>query len=155
MNDLVLVKDKETLKTIDIIVEKTTAEEKQQLLILLDTLLEIRERDITRHQKIKETLKLFKQSKAALPLLKHIKPLIWDNRSLAWKAGITLTAGVAAFMPGNAGIAALGGAIGVPLWVVIGGGYAFAALAAEKIRTALRSNRKGDIVDVAYSVINE
>jgi hypothetical protein len=54
---------------------------------------------------------------------KELKRVGWDKRS--WKARLGMGAVIATLMTvGNAGagIAALGTAIGVPLWIVIGAG---------------------------------
>jgi len=45
-----------------------------------------------------------------------------------------------AFSGKGAGIAALGGAIGVPLWVVLGAGGAFAGVLIEEIQRSLPSD---------------
>ncbi|KAA2283704.1 hypothetical protein [Arenimonas fontis] len=57
---------------------------------------------------------------------KALKELGWDNRGLPGRLGIsTAIATVVIFGGQGAGIAALGTAIGVPLWVVFGAGAAF------------------------------
>lgn len=152
MNNLMTKKDADYLKTAEIIMNKTNDEEKRHLLSALDSLLEIRKLPVSKAQKIKETFKLFKNSKSALPIIKNIKALTWDNRSIFTKIGIGSTIAVAMVFPGNAGLAAFGTAIGVPLWVVVGSGYTFASLLAEKLRTYL-SNRKV-VEDVIYQVID-
>lgn len=69
--------------------------------------------------------KLAKASKLAFESLKSVA---WEDRGLVARAGI-VSAVVAAVLFGGqgAGIAALGTAIGVPLWVVFGAGGAFIA----------------------------
>jgi len=155
MNYLITQKNAEYLKTADIIMDKTNDEEKRHLLDLIDSLLAIRNLPISKTLKIKQTLKLFKKSKSALPLVKNIKALVWDNRSIFTKIGVGATVGVAMFMPGNAGIAAFGTAIGVPIWVVVGSGYAFASLLAEKLRAYLANKKGSTIEDAIYTVIND
>lgn len=55
-----------------------------------------------------------------------VKDLAWDNRGLPARMGISAAILAAiAFGGQGAGIAALGTAIGVPLWVVFGAGAAF------------------------------
>lgn len=57
---------------------------------------------------------------------KALKELGWDNRGLSGRLGIaTAIATAVIFGSQGAGIAALGTAIGVPLWVVFGAGAAF------------------------------
>ncbi len=51
------------------------------------------------------------------------KRLLWDDRNWAARLGLAGMAGAAALTGGQwAGIAALGGAIGVPLWMLTGAG---------------------------------
>ncbi len=65
---------------------------------------------------------------------KALKELGWDNRGLSGRLGIaTAVATVVAFGGQGAGIAALGTAIGVPLWVVFGAGAAFLGVLYEEI----------------------
>lgn len=155
MTALVPYKHNEAIKTIDLIIENTTIEEKRLLLDLLDSLIEIRRMEISKREKIKRTIMLFKKSKSALPLLKNIKPFLWDNRGWGWKTTLVLTIAVATLVPGNAGIAAMGTAIGVPLWVVIGGGYGLATIGAEKLRSIVCSTKKSDIIDATFTVMGE
>lgn len=57
---------------------------------------------------------------------KALKELGWDNRGLPGRLGISTAIATAVIFGGQgAGIAALGSAIGVPLWVVFGAGAAF------------------------------
>ena len=63
-----------------------------------------------------------------------IKEAGWDNRSATARFGLGGAAvGLALFGSQGAGIAALGTAIGVPLWVVLGGGAAFANWLVEEL----------------------
>jgi hypothetical protein len=94
-------------------------------------ILEVREEDISAIQKAKRAVALTLSSKIILPAVKtiarHTKKYGWDDRSSTQRLGMgAAAAGVALFGGANAGIAALGGAIGVPLWVVLGGGAMFA-----------------------------
>ncbi|HEU0277125.1 MAG TPA: hypothetical protein VFQ95_04830 [Rhodanobacteraceae bacterium] len=75
-----------------------------------------------------------KTKEAAALLAKSLKALAWDNRGLA--APLTLAGalvGVVFFGGQGAGIAALGSAIGVPLWVVFGAGGAFLGVLYEEV----------------------
>ena len=61
-------------------------------------------------------------------ILTEIKRHAWDERGTKGRAGIASSvAALAVFGSQGAGIAALGGAIGVPLWLVFGAGGAFLA----------------------------
>jgi hypothetical protein len=63
----------------------------------------------------------------------------WDERSKVQRMGIGgIAAGLALFGGANAGIAALGTAIAVPLWVVTGSGAAFAGVLIEEVKRRQR-----------------
>lgn len=70
----------------------------------------------------------------------------WDERSWMARLGLPgILIGAVVFGGEGAGIAAFGGAIGVPLWIVLGGGGAFAGRLLEEInRTVNRRNGKND-----------
>jgi hypothetical protein len=63
----------------------------------------------------------------------EIKRVGWDERGLPERIALSAAATAAAliFSGQGAGIAALGGAIGVPLWVVFGAGGAFIGVLSE------------------------
>ena len=64
-----------------------------------------------------------------------IKEMGWDKRSRSARFGMAGAAvGLALFGGHGAGIAALGTAIGVPLWVVLGAGSAFASGLVEELK---------------------
>jgi hypothetical protein len=87
------------------------------------------------------------------PLLKSISKQIkrhgWDNRSASQRLGIGVAGtAFALFGPANAGIAALGSAVAVPLWVVFGAGAMFARHLYEEL------GRQGeDETSVTYTVV--
>ena len=94
-------------------------------------LLRIRESGLSAYAKGKQAVSLTASSKVMLPALKIVarqsKAHGWDKRSPAQRVGMGAAAtGIALFGGANAGIAALGTAIGVPLWIVLGGGAMFA-----------------------------
>lgn len=71
----------------------------------------------------------------------EIKRLGWDERTQTQRLGLAgAGVGLALFGGAQAGIAALGTAIGVPLWVVTGGGAAFASLLIEEINRSLKKD---------------
>lgn len=75
-----------------------------------------------------------KLSRATSLVWEKSKLVAWDDRGLAARVGmIAAIAGIVTFGSQGAGIAALGGAIGVPLWVIFGAGGAFLALLYQEI----------------------
>ncbi len=62
------------------------------------------------------------------------KRLTWDERGLKSRLGLSgAAAGLVIFGGQGAGIAALGTAIAVPLWVVLGAGATFAGFLYEEL----------------------
>ncbi|KQP30603.1 hypothetical protein ASF49_13955 [Methylobacterium sp. Leaf104] len=77
-------------------------------------------------------------SKAVWPVVKIIgrqtKRVTWDDRSTTARFGLGgAIAGAVLFGGQSAGIAALGTAVGVPLWVVLGAGASFANVLREEL----------------------
>lgn len=102
--------------------------------------------------KAKKALILTAKSKVVLPALKIIakqsKKYGWDNRSVAQRLGMGAAAvGITLFGGANAGIAALGGAIGVPLWMVLGGGAMFAKYLIDEITQRDTSSATYKVID--------
>ncbi|TIN92447.1 MAG: hypothetical protein E5Y06_23330 [Mesorhizobium sp.] len=117
-------------------------------------LLELRNSDLPVHRKAKRAITATISSKVIWPVVKIVasqtKSLGWDNRTTAQRLGLGAAAvGVALFGGQSAGIAALGGAVGVPLWVVLGAGSMFARYLYEEL--ALRSPKDSG---TSYSVID-
>lgn len=115
------------------IAQKATPDENTALRTWLYGLLALRDKRVSVLTKGKEAIGLTIKSKVAWTLIKimakEIKRHGWDDRNKTAKFGIGGAAiGLALFGGSNAGIAALGGAVGVPLWVVLGGGSMFAKL---------------------------
>ena len=103
-----------------------------QLLILKDS-------PLGRLEKAKKAIALTSSSKAAVTaaklIAKHIKSFAWDERSTASKFGLSGVAlGIVAFGSQGAGVAALGTAIGVPLWVISGAGASMAGVLLEELK---------------------
>lgn len=122
-----------------------TDDERRTFITWANELLKIRGSAITPSQKAQQALAITRQYNIILPLLNKagvvLKNGVWTNRS--WSARLGLgAAAVAAVAVGSqgAGIAALGGAIGVPLWIVCGAGGAFVGTLIEEIQKSL--NRK-------------
>ncbi|TRB08662.1 hypothetical protein EXN61_01655 [Agrobacterium tumefaciens] len=115
-------------------------------------LLEIRGESISAPMKAKKALTLTAKSKVVLPALKIIakqsKKYGWDNRSAAQRIGMGAAAvGITVFGGSNAGIAALGGAVGVPLWMVLGGGAMFAKYLIDEITQKDTSGATYTVID--------
>jgi hypothetical protein len=88
-----------------------------------------------------------------------LKDLAWDDRSWSARLGIGAAAITAAtFGMQGAGIAALGSAIGVPLWIVLGAGGSFAGMLVDELSRG-RTPRVGeggpgdhaDVVDAEWT----
>jgi hypothetical protein len=112
--------------------------EKLILKAWLSDLLLIRASKASRVQKIRGALRSTFAKKATLPIAKAIAAQVkkhgWDKRSSRTKWALAASGvGIAVFGGQSAGIAALGGAIGVPLWVVFGGGAAIAKIMLDEI----------------------
>jgi hypothetical protein len=117
-------------------------------------LVELRHKEMRVVAKAKEAIQITSRAKVIWPLLKSISKQIkrygWDDRSTSQRLGIGVAGtAFALFGPANAGIAALGGAVAVPLWVVFGAGAMFARHLYEEL------GREGDETSsVTYSVLN-
>jgi hypothetical protein len=121
-------------------------EEQDLLLDWLVELLAINASERSRKEKAQDAIRVTRDRKAVWPILKGLKDLIkqhgWDERGKGAKWGMVgAGAAIGFFGFQGAGIAALGGAIGVPLWVVLGGGAAAASVVHDELvsRKASRS----------------
>lgn len=142
----------------------TTAKEKEALAVWIDKLLEIKRSDQSTLEQAKKAVSLTAQSSVVVPTLKIIaregKRLAWDDRGLQGKMGLGGAAvGLALFGSQGAGIAALGTAIGVPLWVVFGAGAAFLGVLYEEISRKADDKTEGaepvsqtDVTDHSSSI---
>ncbi|WP_207002610.1 hypothetical protein [Trinickia mobilis] len=123
------------------VVERANAEERLALAEWAKQLIAIRDGDLSPAEKMKHAIALTHRSKAILPFIAaigfEIKRLGWDERSWAARIGLSAALATAAVVGGEgAGIAALGGAIGVPLWILFGaGGVAAGALIDEATKS--------------------
>lgn len=128
------------------IAASANAAEKEALRLWIERLLELKVTNLPVAQKAKQAISLTANSKVVLPTIKSIsretKRLAWDKRGFKGRLGLGGAAvGVALFGGQGAGIAALGTAIGVPLWVVFGAGAAFVGVLYEEI-TGKKPNAK-------------
>lgn len=105
-------------------------------------------------QKAKEAMRATRASRVIWPTLKvvgkKVKHLGWDTRSAPARAFMGVAAMSFAVFGGKAaGVAALGTAIGVPLWVVFGAGAGFATAIVKEI-----SRKTKAAEGASYSVID-
>jgi hypothetical protein len=134
--------------------------EREALLFWMVRLIQIRESSLSGVHKAKQALQLTSKSKVVWPVVKilsqEVKRLGWDERGTKSRFGMVGAGlGLAIFGSQGAGIAALGTAIGVPLWVVLGAGAYFAPVLIDELmklvpeaRQPKRSNGKFEVIDV-------
>lgn len=120
-----------------VIAKTTTDAEKDALSVWAAGLLAIRASAVSPARKAKQAIALTARGSVVWPAVKilsrELKRKGWDDRNLASRFGLTGAAvGLAIFGGQGAGIAALGTAVGVPLWVVLGSGAAFAGVLADE-----------------------
>ena len=119
--------------------------QREALLHWAQQLIAIRDSSLSVTEKAKASISATIESKAIWPFMqtlgREMKRMGWDDRSLPARIGLGAAA-IALLLPGKgaAGIAALGGAIGVPLWVVFGAGGAFAGVIIEEANRHNASN---------------
>lgn len=135
-------------------VESTFPADREALRLWAGSLIELRASNLPAHQKAKQAILITYRAKVVWPMLKvaskQIKKHGWDNRSASQRMGLGAAGTAMALFGGaNAGIAALGGAIGVPLWVVLGAGAMFARHLYEE----LGGKKPGD-PKVTYRVLD-
>lgn len=165
--------DERQKQIIQKIVTSTNDEEKEALSKWASRLLEIKNSDMSNIAKGKNAISATTQSKLIIPIIKVLanelnlnqidvskirmssyKDVLksidgfWKRRSLPMKLTVGAST-VAAIVFGSqgAGIAALGGAIGVPLWVIFGAGGTFVGVLYEEI-TGKKSS-----VETSYRII--
>ena len=120
------------------VIEQASPLEREAMLKWATQLIAIRDSNLTSSEKAKAAISATIESKSIFPFIKTIgremKRIGWDERSLPARIGLSAAAFAALLLSGKgAGIAALGGAIGVPLWVVFGAGGAFAGVIIEEV----------------------
>lgn len=113
-------------------------EEKEAIALWIDGLLAIRAANSTSVNKARQAIRLTAANRVAVSMARMIaretKRVAWDDRGVKAKLGLSgAAAGIILLGGQSAGIAALGTAIGVPLWVVIGAGGAFVGMLYEEI----------------------
>lgn len=121
-----------------VVVEQTLPSERAQLRDWVAKLIAIREAGGETFSMAKRAVTVTLSDGVAMSIVRalamELKRLAWTERGLKWRVGF-VTAVVGAVVTGGqgAGIAALGGAIGVPLWLVIGAGGSFLTMLWEEL----------------------
>lgn len=120
-------------------------------------LIDIKNSDVSKRQKVKSIFQATKKRKIIFPTIKliskKVKQYAWDDRKAKGRIGIVgIGIGVTFFAGQSAGIAALGGAVGVPLWVVFGAGGTFAGFCIEEYERVKKN--KDTVVDVEYEDVS-
>ena len=144
------------------IIQTASKNEQETLSSWLEKLMHIGGSDLTSAQKIKAAMQCTYESKAAWPIVKIMAAQIrkhgWDNRGSRTRwATVASAVGIVTFGGQSAGIVALGGAIGVPLWVVLGGGAAFAKVILDELQAnslVAKNHAKSPIWEEAVTVID-
>lgn len=144
-------------------------EDRESLKEWASTLVTIRGSSMNTVEKAREAVALTYRSgiavKVAVIVGSRARDLVWSDRSWAARVGGAAAVATAAVAGGQgAGIAALGSAIGVPLWVVFGAGGAFAGAIIDEVSGSVRTQDKEpvsppedseDIPEAEYEVISQ
>ncbi len=123
--------------------QQLTYKEKQVVLSWLQELLRIRDSSNPMQYKVYRAIQRTLESDLLRGIVTviwgQLKSIGWDDRS--WSARLSMYAAAVAllvFGGQGAGIAALGGAIGVPLWIICGAGGAFAGMLIQELQKPSR-----------------
>ncbi|MEZ5814168.1 MAG: hypothetical protein R3E13_05515 [Alphaproteobacteria bacterium] len=140
------------------VIDNTNVSEQNRLQQWLAELLAIKNSPICDYQKAKKAIALTRQHKVIFPVIRSLSKLVkkhlWDNRTQKGRLGmIGAGIGITFFGGQSAGIAALGGAIGLPLWIVLGAGGAFAGVMLEELKYKKDSSAL-DII-TSYKIVDE
>lgn len=124
------------------IADSASNPDREALLLWMVNLLVIRDSKSVALVKVKNAVSLTVQSKVVWPLSKmlalELKRIGWDERGTKSRAALATATATLALVGGQgAGIAALGTAIGLPLWIVLGAGAYFAAGLIEELLVKL------------------
>jgi hypothetical protein len=140
------------------VVENTSVSERARLKLWLGGLLDLKALPISNVKKARQAVVLTQQHKVIFPVIRSLSKLVkthlWDNRTQKGRFGIMGAVVGATFFGGqSAGIAALGGAIGLPLWIVLGAGGTFAGVLLEELN-GKKKLKDSDII-TSYKVVDE
>jgi hypothetical protein len=133
--------------------------EREALLYWMIQLLQIRDSKASSIQKAKQAVLLTKRSEVTWPVVKmlavELKRVGWDERTTKGRAGLLTASGaLAVFGSQGAGIAALGTAIGVPLWIVLGAGAYFATGFIQELIERMPKESRPKFKDGKYEVVD-
>ncbi|MBX4918375.1 hypothetical protein HJA76_01345 [Rhizobium bangladeshense] len=151
------MEDSDSQKQLAIVIaQSVTQTEADALRDWARQLIDLKDEEIAATAKARKAIALTVSSKVILPAMRIIsaqaKKHGWDNRTSTQRLGIAAAAGAFAVFPGaNAGIAALGGAVAVPLWMVLGGGSMFLKVLYDELTE--RPNEE-QAPEVSYKVID-
>lgn len=139
------------------VAQEASLDEREKLVFWLSGLLEIKNSEMTPLKKSREAVSFTSKQKVILPIIRSISKLVkkhlWDSRGIKGRSGlIGIGVGLTFFGGQSAGIAALGGAIGLPLWIVLGAGGAFAGVLLEELQTKKEQSPSGVIT--SYKVVD-
>lgn len=142
------------------IASTATDVERDALLRWTSGLLEIRDSSLPAIKKGKQALQLTLNSEVIWPTTKiigrEIKRLTWDERGAKGRLSIAgVVIGATVFSGQGAGIAALGTAVGVPLWVVLGAGGAFAGMLIEELTPQKHQSTEYTVIEAEKSGENQ
>lgn len=134
------------------LVAQASPSEQQLLLTWAQHMLVIRNSNASSLDKAKQAIAATVASKAIWPFIRtigsEIKRVGWDERSLPAKMGLSAAALAAVVFSGKAaGLAALGGAIAVPMWIVFGAGAAFAGVLIEEVGRGRTPDGTGNVIE--------
>jgi hypothetical protein len=142
--------------------EKLDASQKQAVIRLFRRLLEVRDMEASAGDKLRKAIPDEQDAKSALDALQssasQIKDLAWDDRTWPARVGIGAATVVAATVAGqSAGLALLGTAIAIPLWVVFGNGHDFAGALVTDLEASLDPTEPGEqpILEAEFEVETE
>lgn len=120
------------------IVVATKPEDLDALRVWAQTMLDIRASNAPALQKAKNAIVASTDRKVLAPILqvawRELRRVGWEERGLPARMAMGAAAAALTLSGQGAGIAALGGAIGVPLFVVFGAGGALAGVIVDEIR---------------------
>lgn len=143
-----------------------TNAERRALVRWAAELLRIRDTAAPPLRKAKAALDATYRAEVVLPVLRGagqgVVDVAWRERGWAARLGLGAAALSALTLGGQgAGVAALGGAVGVPLWIVLGSGGAFAGMVVEELQRSIRRHESpggaaalaGEIEEAEYEVL--
>lgn len=128
------------------LVERANQEEQKNIKEWLRSLMMIADSAESTLDKARRAIEETAKREVVWPIVKllagEVKRLAWDDRSLAARVagGAAMTALALGGGEAGAGIAALGTAVGVPLWIVFAAGGAFAGAILEEIQRLLATD---------------